>query len=213
MLFRSLADEVQKCVKYNKIYNITNAYGMSVYFPYSSLKSVNSMAKIYDNLDIDDSYADSVKSFAALESSGQIVSSQMSGNTSLFDVLLSGGSSSAPASSYTGSSQSSMLESIRQTGGLRKTELAGKAGISEFYLYQILKGQRKPARDTLLAICLGLKCTEEQTGELLRRGGYSPLYVRFKRDSVVLYGIMHGWDVPKVNDMLCEQGECPLGEE
>ena len=106
----------------------------------------------------------------------------------------------------------SMLESIRQTGGLRKTELAGKAGISEFYLYQILKGQRKPARDTLLAICLGLKCTEEQTGELLRRGGYSPLYVRFKRDSVVLYGIMHGWDVPKVNDMLCEQGECPLGE-
>ncbi len=106
----------------------------------------------------------------------------------------------------------SLMENIRQTNKIRKVELARKAGISEFYLYQILKGHRKPSRDMLLAVCLGLGCTEEQTEKMLKLGGYSPLYVRFRRDSVILYGIMHGWDVLKVNDTLYEQGESPLGD-
>ena len=106
----------------------------------------------------------------------------------------------------------SLMESIRQTKKIRKAELARNAGISEFYLYQLLKGYRKPSRDTLLAVCLGLGCTEDQTEKLLKSGGYSPLYVRLKRDSVIRYGIMHSWDVLKVNDMLYEQGESPLGE-
>lgn len=95
----ALADAVKGCVKYNKTYNVTNAYGMSIYFPYSSLKSVNSMVKIYENLDIDDAYSDSIKSFATLESSGQIVTSQSSQGTGLFDVLLGGSGSSGASSS------------------------------------------------------------------------------------------------------------------
>ncbi len=106
----------------------------------------------------------------------------------------------------------SLMDSIRQTNKITKAELARKAGISEFYLYQILKGSRKPSRDTLLAMCLGLGCTEEQTGKLLKLGGYGPLYVRIRRDAIVLYGIIHGWDVLKVNDALFEQEEPPLGE-
>ena len=94
-----LADAVKGCVKYNKTYNVTNAYGMSVYFPYSSLKSVNSMVKIYENLDMDGSYSDSIKSFATLESSGQIVTSQAPQGTGLFDVLLGGTGSSSSSSS------------------------------------------------------------------------------------------------------------------
>ena len=72
---------------------------MSVYFPYSSLKSVNSMVKIYENLDMDGSYSDSIKSFATLESSGQIVTSQAPQGTGLFDVLLGGTGSSSSSSS------------------------------------------------------------------------------------------------------------------
>ena len=104
-----------------------------------------------------------------------------------------------------------LIEKIRQANKISKAELARKAGISEFYLYQLLKGSRKPSRDTLLAICLGLGCTEKQTEDLLKYGGYSQLYVRIRHDAIVLYGIIHGWDVLKVNDMLFEQGEQPLG--
>ena len=105
-----------------------------------------------------------------------------------------------------------LIEKIRQTNKISKAELARKAGISEFYLYQLLKGSRKPSRDTLLAMCLGLGCTQEQTEDLLKYGGYSQLYVRIRHDAIVLYGLMHGWDVLKVNDMLFEQGEQPLGD-
>lgn len=94
-----LANAVKGCVKYNKTYNITNAYGMSIYFPYSSLKSVNSMVKIYENLDMDSAYSDSIKSFATLESSGQIVSSQSSQGTGIFDVLLGGNGMTSSSSS------------------------------------------------------------------------------------------------------------------
>ena len=105
-----------------------------------------------------------------------------------------------------------LIEKIRQNNKISKAELARKAGISEFYLYQLLKGRRKPSRDTLLAMCLGLGCTEKQTEDLLEYGGYSQLYVRFRHDAIVLYGLKHGWDVLKVNDMLFEQGEQPLGD-
>ena len=105
-----------------------------------------------------------------------------------------------------------LIETIRKTNRISKAELARKAGISEFSLYQLLKGSRKPSRDTLLAMCLGLGCSENQMGDLLKQGGYSPLYVRMKRDTIILYGIMNGWDALKVNDMLYEQGEQALGE-
>ena len=105
-----------------------------------------------------------------------------------------------------------LIEEMRRSRKLTKAELARRSGISEFYLYQLLKGSRKPSRDTVLAICLGLGCTEEQTGNLLKLGGYSPLYVRMRRDAIILYGIMHSWDVLKVNDMLFEQQETAIGE-
>ena len=80
---------VKSAVKYNKTYNINNSYGISVYFPYSSLGMVNSMMTIYDNIDMDEEYTKMVKSFATCASSGQIVT-QNSGSygTSLFDILM-----------------------------------------------------------------------------------------------------------------------------
>ena len=106
----------------------------------------------------------------------------------------------------------SLIEEMRRSRKITKAELARRSGISEFYLYQLLKGSRKPSRDTVLAICLGLGCNEEQTGQLLKLGGYSPLYVRVRRDAIILYGIFHNWDVLKVNDMLFEQKETAIGE-
>ena len=84
-----LIDAVKSAVKYNKTYNTNNSYGLSVYFPYSSLSKVNSMVKIYDNINMDEDFAGVVKSFATYASSGQIVSHNSSSTgTSLFDLLL-----------------------------------------------------------------------------------------------------------------------------
>lgn len=99
------------------------------------------------------------------------------------------------------------LEKLRREKGISKAALARRAGMSEYYLYQILKDRRKPSRDTLLCLCLGLSCTSEETQNLLRLCGYADLYVRIRRDAAFLYAFQENWDYSRLNDALYEMGE------
>uniref|UniRef100_UPI00041A28E1 clostripain-related cysteine peptidase n=1 Tax=Butyrivibrio sp. MC2013 TaxID=1280686 RepID=UPI00041A28E1 len=170
-----LAKAVSGCVKYNKTYNVTNAYGMSVYFPYSSLKSVNNMVKIYDNLEVDDSYAESIKSFAQLESAGQIVTSQTSGSTGLFDVLMGGSSSTGSAQG--GSIESILLQALMSGGSSGITSSSGGSagyGSALTSFASILGGSQAgaTAQADSLASLLGARApiTEEDL-QLTNEGG------------------------------------------
>ncbi len=91
---QDLISAIKKCVKYNRIYNMTNASGLSIYFPYRSASKVSTAARLYDNLGLESDYTDAIRSFATMAASGQTVT-QNSGN-SLFSML--GG---APASNGT----------------------------------------------------------------------------------------------------------------
>jgi hypothetical protein len=62
-------------VKYNNTTSdMSNAYGLSIYFPYRSLKYVNMALEVYDEIDMDKNYASCVRSFASYASSGQVAS-------------------------------------------------------------------------------------------------------------------------------------------
>ena len=82
---KALAEAVQSCVKYNRINNMTNAYGMSIFFPYYSPRSVNAISKIYERIGMNSDYGNAVTSFATMESSGQIVSQNT--NSSIYQML------------------------------------------------------------------------------------------------------------------------------
>ena len=104
---KSLSASIQDAVKYNRVNNVSNAYGVSIYFPNSSLKSINSMLNLYENIGMDPNWSEGVRTYATLESSGQIAAnsgfSYGSSSGSLLDILLGSGSGSyAPGSgSYT----------------------------------------------------------------------------------------------------------------
>ena len=91
-----------------------------------------------------------------------------------------------------------------------KMVLATKTGLSYVYVCQIFLGKRKPSRDSLLRLCLGMEVELEQCQELLRRNMNSTLYVKRRRDAVIMYGILHRLGVFEVNDMLDNVGEMPL---
>ena len=75
---KKLSDAVQSAVKYNRTSrSMTNAYGLSTYFPYQTVSGVSNMLQIYDNIDMDSNYSDCVKNFASMVSGGQV--SQYSG--------------------------------------------------------------------------------------------------------------------------------------
>ena len=71
----ALVSTVLSAVKYNRTSSsMTNAYGISVYFPYNSKSSkVNQAINTFESIGIDDEYSNCIREFASLEASGQSV--------------------------------------------------------------------------------------------------------------------------------------------
>lgn len=69
---RALADALRSAVKYNRTSSdMTNAYGLSIYFPYRKHGNVDKAVKTYDAIGMDASYSQCIRDFASLEASGQ----------------------------------------------------------------------------------------------------------------------------------------------
>ena len=103
-----------------------------------------------------------------------------------------------------------MLHELFQRSGLSKAALAKKAGTSEVYLYQIFSGERTPSRDRTICLCYGLSATLEETQELLKRSGFAQLYVKNRRDAIIIYGLAHKMDLDEINDSLFAEDEATL---
>lgn len=72
---RQLAEALKSCIKYNRTErSISNANGLSVYFPYKKASKAGAMAKTYGEIGMDSAYADCIRAFASNEQSGQITS-------------------------------------------------------------------------------------------------------------------------------------------
>ena len=104
---KALAEALQGCVKYNQS-TMSRCYGISIYFPYESTKSVGSAVASYQDLGIDSEYAKCIQSFASLETGGQIAGTASQNSVGGSDMLqqllnlyLSGGGNS-PLSVLTG---------------------------------------------------------------------------------------------------------------
>ena len=96
---KALASALLGAVKYNRTSsNMTNAYGLSVYFPYRKTSSVNSSIAACEAANMDSEYLDCIRSFAAVGQTGQTASA---GNSALSSLLgmVSGGSSGVDVTS------------------------------------------------------------------------------------------------------------------
>lgn len=91
----ALADVIQEAVKYNRTSsNMTNAYGVSIYFPYKKASYVDTACKTYNNIGMGEDYSKCIRAFAKLGTSGQIASGgSASPLTSLLGNSLGSGAS------------------------------------------------------------------------------------------------------------------------
>ena len=109
---KALADAVTGAVKYNTVSsNMSNSYGLSIYFPYQRVAGVDGAVKAYESIGLDEEYTKCIRSFASLEVAGQAASGgtqsplssilgsftgqsplSSSGVSDIFSSLLSGGS-------------------------------------------------------------------------------------------------------------------------
>lgn len=97
---QALAKVLKEAVKYNRINNISNAHGLSIYFPYNKVSNVDKAVNTYAAIGMDDSYAKAIRDFAGVEASGQAVSGGTgSAMPSLFGLMNASGASSSSSSS------------------------------------------------------------------------------------------------------------------
>lgn len=112
---KALGNALREAVKYNRTSsNMTNAYGVSIYFPYKRTSYVDKACSAYDDIGLSSEYSECIRKFASLETSGQIAA----------------GGSSSPISSifgFGGSSGSSGSSDI--IGGLLSSFLGGRSTI------------------------------------------------------------------------------------
>ncbi|MCR5066436.1 MAG: hypothetical protein K6A14_00045 [Erysipelotrichaceae bacterium] len=93
---KQLTDALLSAVKYNNVSaSMSDSYGISIYFPYSSTRYVNNVLKNYNELDMDASYTNVIRNFVNYQTSGQV----------------SSGGSTNPFSSLTGSYQTDSYSS------------------------------------------------------------------------------------------------------
>lgn len=112
---QALATALRGAVKYNRINNIADAHGLSVYFPYQKVSNVEKAAQNYAAIGMDASYADAIRAFAKVEASGQAVTG---GTNSPVQSLFGGSYSSASSEDMVSQLLSAFLGGGRSVEGL-----------------------------------------------------------------------------------------------
>lgn len=124
---KQLAKALSGCVKYNGT-NISGANGVSIYFPYESMRDMNSAVKIYNELGIDPEYTDCIRSFASLGTAGQVANSSgsSSAGSSVLGSLLQAFLSEGGESTGSGLGISSLLGGL--SGSSSGSDISGILG-------------------------------------------------------------------------------------
>ena len=97
--------------------------------------------------------------------------------------------------------------------GTNANEVALQIGKSHSYVRKIVNGKElNPSRDVLLAVCVKIGATVEETQILLRYGGKSPLYARRKRDAIIWFALKKHQSRTGLNNYLENNGYAPLSK-
>ncbi|MBO4366905.1 MAG: peptidase C11 [Clostridia bacterium] len=157
---RTLAQKLLGAVKYNRTSsNMSNAYGISAYFPYRNASKVNSGVNACESVGVEDEYIRCIQSFASLETGGQAVASSYTSNplSSLLGTFTGGGTASSLDVSgilgglLGGSDGGSILSSI--LGSERTKDFITEHQFDSSNLVWLTSNGRK-----------GIKLTDEQWG-------------------------------------------------
>ncbi len=103
------------------------------------------------------------------------------------------------------------LSELCEIHSIKRSDAIRRAQLNDSYAYQIFSGRRIPERPKLLALAVGMELSLDEVGNLLKFGGYAPLYVKNEFDCIVIFGICKNLTVAEINDILYDHGLETLG--
>jgi hypothetical protein len=104
-----------------------------------------------------------------------------------------------------------MIRSLCEERGLVPEQVILRAEIDRTYGHQLFSGVRRPSRDKVIQLALGMELGVDETQKLLRSAGKSELYPRLKREAVILYCLRKGASVLDTQELLSRYGFSLLG--
>lgn len=113
-------------------------------------------------------------------------------------------------SCFVSHSVTELLTEFYERRNMTKSQLARKSNMSEVYLHQVFAGRRKPSRNKILCMCIGMELSIEDTQRLLKEAAYAQLYPRIRREAIIYHGIVHHTPLDEINDKLFEADEKAL---
>lgn len=91
--------------------------------------------------------------------------------------------------------------------GLTRSAVIQASGINATYCYQIFQGTRHPTRDHVIMLAFGLGCSLTETQRLLRYAGVNELWVKLRRDAIIIHCVQQGMTRAQCDDELYRLGE------
>ena len=185
-----LAKALQGAIKYNRTGGgISNAYGLSIYFPCKQAGTVNKAVATYQAIGMEDEYVRCIQEFASLEVSGQLgggsslVSS--SSGSGLGGSALSGLGGSA-LSGLGGSALSGLLESL---GGGGSSYSSIGSGYSGGALENLLGGyygggSSSGGTGSLLDLFIGRSLTAKTAAAYIQENHFDPSTLQWKNGRI-----------------------------
>ena len=113
-------------------------------------------------------------------------------------------------SCFVSRSVTELLTEFYERRNMTKSQLARKSNMSEVYLHQVFAGRRKPSRNKILCMCIGMELSIVDTQRLLKEAAYAQLYPRIRREAIIYHGIVHHTPLDEINDKLFEADEKAL---
>lgn len=104
----------------------------------------------------------------------------------------------------------SYLEDLLVDKGLSKADAIRSAHLNETFGYQIFAGTRNPSRNKVIQLAFGMNASFTETQRMLKRAGANELYVKNRRDAIIIFCIDHGFDLNHANDELFKLGEATV---
>jgi len=98
------------------------------------------------------------------------------------------------------------LATLVRESGKSKTKIVDGACISEPYLYDILRGEKRPSRDTVIKLAFGLAVDAETASRLMMLAGYSGFYLRRKRDALLQFALQNNMNIMEAEVLLAKHG-------
>ena len=103
------------------------------------------------------------------------------------------------------------LQLLLKQKGMRRADVARDSLLDRKYIYQIFDGTKTPSRDKLIAMAFGLQLSAEEAQTMLKVSKNRELYVRDRRDAIILFALQRNMSIFETNDLLYEYGYTVLG--